>query len=246
MIQTDKGTSKRSPKYNEPEKRKLREFFREFKHDAENILKERWLSRALLDPSIFPKFCELVPERLSQHTSEERYKSLFTPGRLTDEQNLPFVKEIYDEIIKGILSSSSGNSSSPSSSSSSSSSEPPGIPLELPGIPLEPEYAVQAENELDLPPKDAKKAVRPVNPKGGTISVTGYPRPLYHDTEHATFTTSAVNPSDKPVITYFYIKESDRYYLVAWGHHVAGSEYKIDRQVPQIPVPIKGLTVTFT
>lgn len=121
---------------------------------------------------------------------------------------------------------------------------------DVPGLPLDGSSVLIAMRKLRLPEPDAKKALAPHTPSGGTITVTGYPEPLYHETDYASFTTGARNPKGANKITYFYIRRKSRYYLVAWGHHIKGksgeSAYIIDEQYDEHRGRLKGKPLTFT
>lgn len=117
------------------------------------------------------------------------------------------------------------------------------VKKELPGIPLgENTSLTLAMQELDLLKEDAKKAIRPFVPKGGVIKAYGHL--LYHDTQDSSRKTGAKNGRGANKITYFYEKENDQYYLVAWGHHtgkdIEHPKYVVDRQVPQLNPPLSG------
>lgn len=119
----------------------------------------------------------------------------------------------------------------------------PGLPLDASSVPI----AIQT---LRLPEQDAKKALAPHTPSGGTIVVSGYPESLYHETDYASFSTGARNSKGANKITYFYIQRNGRYYLVAWGHHIKGRggepAYMIDEQYDEHRGCLKGKTLTFT
>lgn len=121
---------------------------------------------------------------------------------------------------------------------------------DVPGLPLDASSVPIAIHRLLLPEQDAKKALAPHTPSGGTIVVSGYPEPLYHETDYASFSTGARNPKGANKITYFYIRRKSRYYLVAWGHHIEGKggapAYVIDEQYDEHRGRLKGNTLTFT
>lgn len=131
----------------------------------------------------------------------------------------------------------------PSSSSEDEEEDVPGLPLIPDSIPI-------AMRELRLPEADATKALAPHVPSGGTIVVEGYPEPLYHETAHASFGAGAENRKGANTITYFYIRRRDRYYLVAWGHHIKGKDgkptYTVDEQYDVQRGRLRGNILKFT
>lgn len=136
----------------------------------------------------------------------------------------------------------------PQTNPSSSSSEDE--ETDVPGLPLTPDSVPIAMHELGLPEPDAKRALMPHIPTGGTIVVGGYPEPLYHETDTASFGTGAENRKGANKVTYFYIRRKNRYYLVAWGHHVKGkhgkSAYVVDEQYDAWRGSLKGKVLEFT
>lgn len=131
----------------------------------------------------------------------------------------------------------------PSSSSEEEEEDVPGLPLIPDSIPI-------AMGELRLPKPDATRALMPHIPTGGTIVVGGYPEPLYHETATASFGTGAENRKGANKITYFYIRRRDRYYLVAWGHHIKGKDgeptYVVDEQYDVQRGRLRGNILKFT
>lgn len=122
---------------------------------------------------------------------------------------------------------------------------------EPPGIPLRDEYAGEAERELGLSGDDARQAVRPVRPSASTIRVTGYDRPLYHETIHSMSGEGTESRRGAHVITLFYVREGDEYFLVAWGYHIPpthrnDSTYRIERQLPRIQTNLRGSGYRFS
>lgn len=119
-----------------------------------------------------------------------------------------------------------------------------------PGIPLGPEYADQASEELGLPLIDARQAVRHVEPSGGRIRVEGYGRQIFHETVHSRAGMGVRNLSrNADVISFFYVQEGADCFLVAWGEHVEAprgqSRYRIVRQARNVTGVLEGKTVTF-
>lgn len=117
-----------------------------------------------------------------------------------------------------------------------------------PGIPLREENAPEAERELNLSRDDALRAVRIARPGGGTISVAG--QELYHETIHSLSGEGPWNHTHSAhVITLFYVRQGNEYFLVAMGWHTQSqrgeSVYRIDRQISWFPTQLVGSGYTF-
>ena len=124
---------------------------------------------------------------------------------------------------------------------SSSSATPPGIPLRE-------ENAPEAERELNLSRDDALRAVRIARPGGGTISAAG--QELYHETIHSLSGEGPWNHTHTAhVITLFYVRQGNEYFLVAMGWHTEDRHgepvYRIDRQISRFPPRLGGSGYTF-
>lgn len=238
--------------YTDDEKRWLEELFFHTKSLKWPIL--NFLDAHKNDPSDarLNSFKTFLHSELSSKVKNPTYKCLLSVERVTAKENGEFFESVLARLVSG------GGPAQSAQSSQSAQSARPAVPVaqlpdaldRYPGFPLEPIYARQAADTLNLDERDARKALQPVELKlchmrtdrGGELV-------LYHQTLKTDGSQGAKDSRGGYHITYFYCLEGGAFYLVAWGMHVGnGSEtYRILRPVPTGPYAgLKNAIVTFS